>query len=115
MAMEMVKTWDFLDTFIRENNIEVAVFAATGWDRVTDKPVIDNDLYDSAANEWVRDFDPSKGESANPSSWELYEVMRDRVSVSQNANTGLITLSVEFYSPIIAKEWVEKLVAADLL
>jgi LPS O-antigen subunit length determinant protein (WzzB/FepE family) len=112
MAMELVKAWDFLDNFIRDNNLEIAVFAATGWDRATDQLVIDPDLYDSDANEWVRDFNPSKGETANPSSWELYEEMRDRIFISQNANTGLISLSIEFYSPAVAKEWVDKLVEA---
>lgn len=112
MAMELVETWDFLDNFVRDNELEVAVFAATRWDRANDRLAIDPDLYDSAAEQWVRDFDPSKGETASPSSWELYEEMRDRISVSQNADTGLITLSVEFYSPILAKKWVDKLVAA---
>lgn len=112
MAMELVKSWDFLDNFIRDNEIEVPLFAATSWDRAKNELIIDPDLYDSSTNEWVRDFDPEKGETANPSSWELYEEMRERVSVNQNANTGLISLSVEFYSPFVAKEWVDKLIAA---
>jgi uncharacterized protein involved in exopolysaccharide biosynthesis len=112
MAMELVKTWDFLDNFIRNNELEVAVFAATGWDRQTDQLVIDPDLYDSAAKKWVRDFDPGKGETADPSSWELYEEFRDRIAVTKDANTGLVTLSVEYYSPIMAKQWVDKLVSA---
>ena len=112
MAMELAKTWDFLDNFIRDNELEVAVFAATRWDRTKNQLVIDPDLYDIATSQWVRDFDPRKGETANPSSWELYAEMRDRISVSQDANTGLINLSVEFYSPILAKDWVDTLVAA---
>jgi capsular polysaccharide biosynthesis protein len=112
MAMELVKTWDFLDNFIRDNNLEVPFFAATGWDRATDQLVINPDLYDSVAKEWVREFDPSKGQTAKPSSWKLYVRLRDRVSVSQDVSTGMITLSVEFYSPNIAKEWVDKLVTA---
>lgn len=112
MAMELVKTWDFLDNFIKDNNLEVEVFAARGWNRATDQLVIDADLYDISTSEWVRDFDPSEGETANPSSWELYEELRDRITVKQDASTGLITLSVEFYSPIVAKEWVDMLVVA---
>jgi uncharacterized protein involved in exopolysaccharide biosynthesis len=112
MAMELLKTWDFLDNFIRDNELEVAVFASRRWDRATDRLVIDPHLYNTATNQWVRDFDPHKGETANPSSWELYEEMRERISVRQNANTGFITLSVEFYSPTVAKRWADKLVAA---
>ena len=112
MAMELVKTWDFLDNFIRDNGLEVEIFAAKGWKRATDQLVIDDDLYDISTGEWVRNFDPSEGETAAPSSWELYEELRDRIAVNQDPSTGLITISVEYYSPIIAKEWVDLLVAA---
>jgi len=112
IAMELVKTWDFLDHFIKDNGLEVAVFAAEGWNRATDQLVIDDDLYDISTGEWVRNFNPSKGETAHPSSWELYEELRDRITVRQDASTGIITLSVEFYSPKIAKDWVDMLVVA---
>ena len=112
IAIELVKTWGFLDTFIKDNNLEVAVFAAKGWDRANNQLVIDSDLYDIESSEWIRDFDPSEGETVEPSSWELYQELKDRITVGQDLNTSLITLSVEYYSPIIAKEWVDKLVVA---
>ena len=112
MAMELVGSWDFLHNFITENSLEIEVFAARGWNRATDQLIIDADLYDVSTGKWVRDFDPDKGETAHPSSWELYEELRERISVNQNASTGLITISVEYYSPSIAKDWAEMLVEA---
>ena len=112
IALELVKNWGFLDSFIQEHNLQVEIFAAKGWDRARDEIIIDSDLYDKSTGKWVRDFDPKEGETPEPGSWELYTELKDRITVSQDISSGLITLSVEYYSPTIAKEWVDKLVAA---
>lgn len=110
IAMELIKTWGFLEKFIRKNNIEVEVFAVERWNLLENKLIVDDDLYDIENHKWIRDFNPDKGETLEPSSWELYEAFRDRVSISQDKNSGLISLSVEYYSPIVAQLWVTKLI-----
>ncbi len=112
VAMEIVKTWGFLETFIQENKIEVEVFAAEGWNRANNQLLIDPELYDQTTQQWVREFDATKGQKVEPSSWELYEEIKDRISISQDKTSGLISLSVEYFSPMIAKEWADKLVRA---
>ncbi|MET1253590.1 Wzz/FepE/Etk N-terminal domain-containing protein [Aliikangiella maris] len=110
IAMEIIKTWGFLEKFIEDNNIQVEVFAAKGWNRSTNELIIDPEIYDVENKNWVRDFDSKKGETAEPSSWELFEEFRERISISQDKKTSLINLSVEYYSPVLAKEWTDKLV-----
>lgn len=112
IAMEIIKTWNFLEKFIEDNNIQVEVFAAEGWDRNNNKLIIDSTIYDKENKKWVREFDPEKGKKAKPSSWELYEKFVDRVNINQDKTTSLVSLSVEYYSPEIAKEWADKLVVA---
>ncbi len=112
VAMEIMKTWDFIETFIKENQIEVEVFAAEGWNRSSNQLLIDSDLYDQTNKIWVRDFDASEGQKAEPSSWELFEEIEDRINISQDKQSELISLSVEYYSPIIAKEWADRLLKA---
>jgi len=112
IAIEIIKTWGFLEKFIEDNNIQVEVFAAKGWNRKTNELIIDSDIYDVNSKKWVRKYNPEKGETAEPSSWELFEELEDRISVSQDKTTGLINLTVEYYSPLIAKEWIDKLVKA---
>ncbi|MFT6732254.1 MAG: hypothetical protein ACJAS9_000433 [Polaribacter sp.] len=112
VAMEIMKTWGFLEQFIKDNNIQVEVFAAEGWNRSLNELIIDPELFDSESKQWVRVFDASKGQKAEPSSWELFEELKGRVSISQDKTSGLISLSVEYYSPEIAKQWADKLVKA---
>ncbi len=110
IAMEIIKTWGFLEKFIEDNNIQAEVFAAKEWNRLTNELSYDTEIYNPQTKEWVREFDPAKGETAEPSSWELYEVFKDRVLVSQDKETGLIQITVEYFSPQIAKDWTDKLI-----
>ena len=112
IAMKIMKTWGFLEKFIKDNNIEVEVFAAEGWDRATDTLKIDPDLYDVENQKWVRDFNPNRGQRLHPSGWELSEEFKDRISVSHDKTSGLISVSIEHFSPKLAKHWTDKLVEA---
>lgn len=110
IAMEVMQSWDFIDKFIKQNNLQVDVFAAKGWDREADKLVIDASMYDVASHKWIRT--PPKGKTAEPTSWELYKKFSKMLDVTADKKTGLISVSIEYYSPVVAKQWVEKFVDA---
>jgi len=110
IAMELIKTWGFQEDFIHKNHLEVPVFAAEGWNRSSNTLKIDPDIYDVNSKKWVRDFDPTKGQKPEPNSWELYKELKDRISISQDKTSGLISLSVTYYSPFMAKKWTDLLV-----
>lgn len=109
-AMELAKSWDFQEKFIRSNQIEAAVFAAVGWHRADNELVFNRKIYDPVKKLWVRTFDQEKGQTAEPSGWELYKKFSKRISITQDKKTNLVTLTVRYYSPRLAKEWADKLV-----
>lgn len=108
IAMEVLKTWDFVDRFIKRHELQVAVFAAEGWDKSKNELIIDDELYDVSKKKWVRDV--SEGEKVEPSSWELYKVFRENISIAKNKDTGLITIGYVHYSPEYAKNITEWLI-----
>ena len=110
IAQEIIVSWGFIEKFIQQNNLAVEVFAADGWDEQRNQISIDDDLYSVEENRWTRT--PPSGKTANPTSWELYEEFLEKVSISADKKTGLISLSVEYYSPYTAKQWVDQLVVA---
>lgn len=112
VAIEVMKTWGFLEKFIEDNNIQAELFAVKGWNRLTKELVFDENIYDSENKVWIRDYDPSKGETPEPSSWELYKELNARININQDKATGLINLTVDHYSPEVAKIWVDKLIIA---
>ena len=110
MALEIMRSRSFVEAFIKDNAIEVEVFAAEGWNARTNQLSIDDDIYDIDSKMWVRN--PPSGKPVEPTGWELYEEFLDRYKVTQDKKTGMITVTVEYYSPFLAKEWSEKLVVA---
>ncbi|MBD3652404.1 Wzz/FepE/Etk N-terminal domain-containing protein [Kangiella sp.] len=108
IAMEIMKSWGFAEQFIKKHDLAVPLFAAEEWTQSTNKLVIDEDLYDPQQNKWIRKA--PKGKTVEPTSWELYEQFKERLSISQDKETGLVSISVTHYSPVIAKQWTDLLV-----
>ena len=105
-AMEIMQSWGFMEAFIQTHDLQVPIYAAIGWDKGSNSLKLNSDLYDATSERWLIE-DNESGENRAPSSWELYEKFRERVAVSQDKKSGLINISVEYYSPQIAKQWVD--------
>ena len=109
-AMEIAQSWGFIEEFINNNDLSVPVYAGLGWGKTENQLQIDDDLYDVDNRLWLLEDD--LGELRPPSSWELFEVFKSRLSVSQDKTSGLITVAIEYFSPFLAKQWVELFVTS---
>jgi uncharacterized protein involved in exopolysaccharide biosynthesis len=110
VAQQIMLSRSFIEDFVRQNDLAVEVFAAQGWDRDSNQLKVDGSLFNTETNQWVRE--PPPGKQAEPSGWELYGAFKGMLSVAEDKKTGMVTVSVEYYSPEIAKQWVDKVVAA---
>ncbi len=111
IAQEIMKSWSFIENFITENDIAVEVYAAEGWNRGSNELQIDTDLYNPETKTWLV-ANVNTGKLGPPSSWTLFESFSERLSVSEDVELGLVSVSIEHYSPKLAKEWLDKYVAA---
>ena len=111
IAQEVMKSWSFVDSFIAYNKLEVAVYAADGWSKTSGEIQLDDDVYDVDKQNWLLEDDET-GELRPPTSWELFERFSEMFSVSQDKLTGLVSVSIEYYSPQIAKEWLDLYIKA---
>ncbi|MBA6384465.1 LPS O-antigen length regulator [Colwellia sp. BRX10-6] len=104
LALEIIKSRAFLETFIIKHELLVPLMASENWDRATDSLVINKELYDSKNKKWLREASyPKKSE---PSSWEAYQELLKLLSITQDKATSLVTIDVAFYSPEVAKQWL---------
>ncbi len=110
LALEILKSREFLGRFIVENDLFIPIMAAKGWDRANDKLIIDADIYNESTKEWVREVEePFK---PKPSVLETIEEFEKIFAVGQDKDSGMVTLSVQHYSPFLAKKMADKLVVA---
>ncbi|OEE77722.1 Wzz/FepE/Etk N-terminal domain-containing protein [Vibrio genomosp. F6] len=109
MSLAVLNSRQFLNTFITKHNLLVPLMATTEWNEADNSLVIDPELYDVKTEQWVREVKP--GKSQTPTDWEAYKVFKkDILKSSESKDTGLVTLSVTHFSPVIAQQWAELLV-----
>ena len=101
-----MKSWSYIEGFIADNDLAVEVFAAEGWSKGSNELQIDADLYDTETKTWLVENN-NTGEVGPPSSWKLFESFSKRLAVSEDKKSGLVSVSFEYYSPQIAKQWVD--------
>lgn len=109
IAVEVAQSRQFITRFIRQHKLEVPLLAVTKMDKVSGKLVIDPKLYDETTQKWVRKV--PDGKSVEPTDWELVKAFKALALVTQDKKSGLVTVSIDYFSPTVVKQWVDWLIA----
>ena len=104
IAQEIMKSWSFIEGFIADNDLAAEVFAAEGWSKGSNELQINDDVYDTQNKQWL--VENEAGVMGPPSSWSLFKAFSGRLAVSEDKKSGLVSVSIEYYSPQIAKQWL---------
>lgn len=107
-ALEIMKSWSFIESFIQEQGIQAEVFAVKKWDKQTNSLVYNEEMFDPVNRAWL--VNPELKKSMEPTSWQLYNRFDSFLSVNTDVKTGFTTLAVEHYSPKIAEQWTTALI-----
>ncbi len=106
-AMELIKSWPFLESFYNKYNLKPFIMGVKSWDSLSNELVYDQEVYNPKDNSWINIDETDK--DPEPTSWETYKVIKEMLSISLDDETGMLTISFTHYSPNIAKEWVDLL------
>jgi len=109
LAIEVIKSRQFFSEFAAKYKIKPQLMAPLSWDMTSGKLSLDPELYDAEKQLWVREVDAPK--KPEPSDQESHEVFKKVLSVTPDKATGLISMSVEHISPIVAQQWVTWIVS----
>ncbi|WP_370231007.1 Wzz/FepE/Etk N-terminal domain-containing protein [Marinobacter nauticus] len=107
IAKETLQSRAFLTDFVHRHNLAVPLMATKAWSMNAGEWIFDEDIYDASAQQWLND---ENGQSQKPTDWDLVKQFRNQLSVSENKDNGMLTVSFKSLSPVAAKNWVEKLV-----
>ena len=110
IAKEVIQSRKFISNFIEKNDLLVPLMAAKGWDETSNILIINEKIYDTSSNMWMRDVKPPL--KSEHSLQEAYKYWIDDVfSMSENRYNGFIKYSIEHYSPHFTKEVAELLIS----
>ena len=109
IAQEIMKSRFFIENFISENNLEIEALAVNGWNKESNTLRYNAEVFDEHNRRWRITND---NEKSIPSGWQLFKVFESKLSVVEDKISGLVTVSMEHYSPIIAKRWLDLYIQA---
>ncbi|PMN71084.1 Wzz/FepE/Etk N-terminal domain-containing protein [Enterovibrio norvegicus] len=110
LAAEVIKSRQFVNAFIAKHELMVPLMAAKGWDLGKNELILDEEIYNAETNTWLREPEGLRG--SEPSEQEMYEAfVKEVLSVGSNKISGFYTLSIKHYSPYLAKQWTDWLIA----
>ena len=111
IAQEIMKSWSFIAGFIADNDLAVEVYAVQGWSKASNQLQINDDLYDTESKTWLV-VNNNTGAVGPPSSWKLFKKFSEKVAISEDKKSGLVSVSIEHYSPQVASRWLHLYVDA---
>jgi hypothetical protein len=106
---DLVRSRSFLQGFIERHQLIEEVMAVKDWNRETNQLVYDQNIYNNESKTWVRTAPP--GKKVVPSSWEAYPILLSKINIEAQVKKDIFHLSVDHYSPYVAKKWVELLLS----
>lgn len=109
LALEVLKSRFFLENFISKHQLLVPLMAVKDWNAATNELIFDDEIYNSKNNTWLGEVKASK--SPEPSPWQAFKAFKSIFNIVSDTTTGMITLSIEHYSPETATQWLKLLVA----
>ena len=108
LGMQLMKSRAFIGDFVERRDILPELMAVESWDAGSGDIIFDADVYDGTSKTWVRDVEPPK--LAKPSAQKAHKAFSAILGVSQDKQTGYVSVSIEHQSPVIAAQWVNWLV-----
>lgn len=110
LALEIMKSRAFIFKFIKKHDLTVPLMAANGWELSTNEFKYNQNIYDVHTKTWLREVKAPL--QPKPSLQESYKAFQKIIVIDQDKVSSMVTISIEHYSPYIAKQWVDWLIEA---
>ncbi|MCP4325927.1 MAG: LPS O-antigen length regulator [Psychromonas sp.] len=121
-ALAVLQSRIFIDAFIKKNDLLVPLMASKKWtpelkqwdqekqkwNEAPAKHVLNEEIYDTKNKQWL--VNEETKQPLIPTMWNANKAFKALVSVSEDKENGMVTLSITHHSPIIAQQWAELLV-----
>lgn len=108
LALEIIKSREFLGRFIEKYDLYVPLMAAKGWSQVDNQLIISPETYNTTTKQWLREAKAPY--QPKPSLLETHEKFLDLLLVSKDEKSSMVKIAIHYFSPYLAQQWVSLLV-----
>lgn len=108
IVLKTIESRAFLEHLITFENVLPSIMATKSYDSKSKKIEFNPKIYNENKGEWVRKA--SRNRQSKPSYLEAHKKYLKQVSINEDNQNNLITISVEHMSPIFAKELLELII-----
>lgn len=108
LAVQLLKSRDFVTSFLVRHQLAIDLMAIKSWDPVTDKLEYDPQVYDVKNKIWTRKVEPPF--TPEPSPQTLYKQFDEMFTADKDKLTGIIKVSLQHPSPKIAQQWLTQII-----
>ena len=100
IAIKRIESFEFFSKYFLPNIKLENLMAVDEWNAADNSLIYDDEEFDSNANKWDK----------KPSNQKAYKEYKEVLSISQEELTGLVYLSINHKSPVVAKHWVDTII-----
>lgn len=97
----ILRSREFIRNFINKHNLLVLLRASV-WDSETKTSIIDSSIYDESTQTWL---------DGKPSDLSVVSTFKSILRVSEDRSSGIVTIAIEWFDPLLAQQWVNLLVS----
>ena len=107
IAIETLKSREFLSEFIKAHNLKPEILAAKSWDVTNNRIVYDNEVYNSETKTWSWQTKSQWKQNTQPSDQESITELLKIVSFNYDDKSSMVNISASHLSPFVAQQWVQ--------
>jgi uncharacterized protein involved in exopolysaccharide biosynthesis len=109
MALEVLRSRAFLQSFIEKHDLTAHLMAVKKWDKASNQLIYDETLFNVETQQWIREVPANK--SKIPTSYEAFPFLEKNLSIEYISKKGIVKIQLNYYSPKIAAQWLNLMVA----
>ena len=110
IAIETLKSREFLSEFIKKHNLKPEIMAVKSWDSTNNQIVYNNQVYNHETDTWAWKTKSQWKKESQPSDQEAISTFLQNISINQNDKSSMVNISVSHLSPFVAQHWVKWLI-----
>ena len=101
-SIKIMRSYEFFNSLLNDDNqMLINLFAVKSWDQKNNLLIYNTEVYDTTTNTFI---------VKTPSTQEAFKEFKKFFSVQEDKKNGFFTVTVEHFSPHVAKKWAEDVV-----